>query len=90
MITIASQVSGQETIYSVADTGLGIPAEVQATIWEIFRRLDESGSVPGEGLGLTIARRIVERHEGRLWVESQPGAGSCFYVALPAAEGIDP
>ncbi|MEW5873153.1 MAG: MASE1 domain-containing protein [Chloroflexota bacterium] len=90
VITIACQVSGQEAIYSVADTGLGIPAEVQAKIWEIFRRLDESGSVPGEGLGLTIARRIVERHEGRLWVESQPGAGSCFYVALPAAEGIDP
>jgi signal transduction histidine kinase len=68
----------------VADTGRGIPLEHQDRIWEIFHRLEPAGATPGEGLGLTLTRRIVERQNGKIWVESQPGIGSKFCVALPA------
>ena len=84
MITISSKVEAQMVIYIISDTGLGIELEDQNKIWELFRRLDVDETVPGEGLGLTLARRIVERHGGRLRVESEPGIGSRFYVELPA------
>lgn len=83
-ITISSQVGPDKIIYTIADTGLGIAPEDQNKIWEIFRRIEDREGIPGEGLGLTIARRIVERHRGRIWVESEPGSGSRFHVELPA------
>ena len=73
-------------LFIVADTGIGIPADHQERIWEVFHRLDPNGETPGEGLGLTLTRRIVERQNGRIWVESQPGAGSQFFVELPTHE----
>jgi len=82
-ITISSKVEAQMVIYIISDTGLGIQPVDQNRIWELFRRLDVDETVPGEGLGLTLARRIVERHGGRLRVESEPGVGSRFYVELP-------
>lgn len=84
-ITISNRVEAQKVIYTIADNGLGIAPQNQEKIWEIFRRLDDQEDTPGEGLGLTIARRIVERHAGRMWVESQIGEGSRFFVELPAA-----
>ena len=83
-ITISSKVESRMVIYVIADTGIGISAGDQKKIWELFRRLDVDESISGEGLGLTLARRIVERHGGKLWVESDPGVGSKFYVELPA------
>jgi len=83
-ITISSKVEARMVTYVISDTGLGISSGDQDKIWELFRRLDVDDSIPGEGLGLTLARRIVERHGGRLWVESDPGVGSQFYVELPA------
>jgi PAS domain S-box-containing protein len=82
-ITIRSHLADNKAIYTVADSGLGIAPENQEKIWEIFRRLEDDASIPGEGLGLTIARRIIERHNGSIWVESQPGVGSQFFIALP-------
>ena len=72
-----------ETVYCVADTGAGIASGEQDKIWELFSRLNPGGGAPGEGLGLNLVRRIVERHNGRIWVESEPGRGSRFFVALP-------
>lgn len=69
--------------YCVQDNGLGIPAEQQSQVWEIFNRLNPR-DIPGEGLGLTMARRIVDRLRGAVWLESEPGVGSQFYVMLPA------
>jgi signal transduction histidine kinase len=67
---------------SVADTGIGIPASQQARIFDRFQQL-RSADRRGLGLGLYIAKRIVDAHGGRIWVESQPGVGSTFSFTLP-------
>jgi signal transduction histidine kinase len=73
--------------FSVADTGLGIPASEHRRIFEKFYRLDPdmTRGIGGTGLGLYICRELVRRMDGKIWVESKPGAGSTFFVELPAA-----
>jgi len=71
----------------VADTGVGISPDDQAHLFDRFFRSREAvqGKVEGLGLGLYIARSLVELHGGRIWVESEPGRGSTFYVTFPVA-----
>ena len=68
----------------VSDTGPGIPPEDQPHVFDRFWR-GQRGTSPGTGLGLTIARGIVEAHGGRIWLESTPGKGTTFFFSLPAA-----
>lgn len=84
-IRIALEVRGEEAVLSVTDPGIGIPADQQRHLFERFFRARNAAatSYGGLGLGLYISRDIVERHGGRIWVESEPGRGSTFRVALP-------
>ncbi|MBI4770531.1 MAG: ATP-binding protein [Chloroflexi bacterium] len=72
-------------LLSVADTGLGIAPADQAHLFEKFFRVRQRGSsqIKGSGLGLAIVKSIVERHGGKVWVDSKLGKGSTFYMELP-------
>jgi len=84
MIHIYGRVEDGQSIYCVEDNGIGIAEDHKEKIFEIFHQL-EPDRKSGEGLGLTIVRRIIDRHNGRIWVESEAGKGSKFFVSLPSA-----
>jgi signal transduction histidine kinase len=69
----------------VRDNGIGIPLEDQPHVFEKFYRVqnEATADIGGTGLGLSIVKSVVERHSGRIWVESEPGQGSTFTVLLP-------
>jgi signal transduction histidine kinase len=84
-VIIGGKESGTEIIFWVSDNGPGIPTEALPHVFERFYRADPSRSREsgGSGLGLAIARRLVMLHNGRIWVESQPGQLTSIYIALP-------
>ncbi|MFN3324351.1 MAG: ATP-binding protein [Bryobacteraceae bacterium] len=82
-IHISASQHGEFWRIGVADNGAGIDPRFQDRIFGLFKRLHTS-ETPGMGIGLAVCRRIVERHGGRIWVESEPGKGSTFYFTLPA------
>jgi PAS domain S-box-containing protein len=81
-IRIYSRSLNDQSIYCVEDNGIGIAPEHLEEIFEIFYQL-EPEKRKGDGLGLTIVRRIIDRHNGRIWIESEAGKGSKFFVSLP-------
>lgn len=82
-VEIGCALGDKEHVFRVSDCGPGIPPEHQAKVFQIFYTL-EPEEVSGTGIGLSIARKIIQNHGGRIWVESELGEGSTFYFTLPA------
>ena len=83
VIHISADESSDEYTFSVADNGIGMKPENTHKIFNMFQRLNRKEEYPGSGIGLSICQRIVSKHGGRIWAESEEGKGSTFYFTLP-------
>lgn len=86
-IHVSAQTRDHEHVIAVRDNGIGIAERHHRRIFEPFRRLHTQQEYPGTGIGLAICARVIERHGGCIWLESQPDEGSCFYFSLPGECG---
>jgi light-regulated signal transduction histidine kinase (bacteriophytochrome) len=82
-IQIFSQKQDYKWQFSIKDNGIGIKPDYFEQVFQIFRRLHTHDEYKGTGIGLAITKRIIERHNGNIWVESEPGKGSTFHFTIP-------
>jgi PAS domain S-box-containing protein len=83
LVQITCAAGPSETVFSISDRGIGFDPGDAHHLFAPFQRLPGAGGIPGTGIGLTIVRRIVERHGGRVWATGQPGQGASFFFSLP-------
>ena len=82
VVDISARRENNQWVFAVKDNGIGVDPQFFERIFVIFQRLHERDQYPGTGIGLTVAKKIVERHGGRMWVESEPGQGATFLFTL--------
>ena len=87
-IHIGVSATGSDWLFSVCDNGIGIDPKHADRIFEVFKRV-HNDDYPGAGMGLPIVRRIIQRHGGRIWVDSDLGKGACFFFTLPNSAGSE-
>ena len=85
-IHVAAQKEDKKYVFSVSDNGIGMEEQYTDRIFEVFKRLHPIGKYQGAGIGLAIVNKIIEHHNGRVWVESKLGVGSTFYFTIPIKE----
>jgi len=89
-IRVSARLEKEGWIFSVSDNGIGMDLKYADRIFQMFQRLHGMGEYSGSGIGLALVKKIVERHQGHVWVESEQGKGSTFsFVLLPATASLE-
>lgn len=82
-VRVSAKVLGNEWVFAVEDNGIGIDHRQKDHLFQMFQRLHTREEYPGTGIGLAIAKKIVERHGGHIWFESEVGRGTTFFFTIP-------
>lgn len=88
LVHVSARVRAREALFGVRDNGIGIDPQYSDRVFVIFQRLHTRSEYPGTGIGLSVCKKVIERHGGRIWFESEPGTGTTFWFTLPVAEGL--